>query len=215
MGGKCKSRMRIDSMVSLARALSGVPIAPDSLDHDPWALTFWNGTLNLKTGGLSPHNQGSLITKLLAYGYHPYAVLPLWDHLLEDSPPDPETHALARPVLVGSAARLAHRAGEHRALPGVFARTIGNNVPWAAIVLISGYHMFDKKVPHWVLAHGDDGSHIVIHDPWVADERGETISDAANLPIPYETFDRIARFGKVGLRAAVFLKKREGTEAAA
>ena len=84
-----------------------------------------------------------------------------------------------------------------------------------AIVLISGYHMFDKKVPHWVLAHGDDGSHIVIHDPWVADERGETISDAANLPIPYETFDRIARFGKVGLRAAVFLKKRGGTEATA
>ena len=39
---------------------------------------------------------------------------------------------------VFSAARLAHRAGKHRALPGVFARTIGNNVPWAAIVLISG-----------------------------------------------------------------------------
>ena len=77
-----------------------------------------------------------------------------------------------------------------------------------AVVLISGYHMFDKKVPHWVLAHGDDGRHIVIHDPWVEDERGETIADAASLPIPYETFDRIARFGKVGLRAAVFLAKR-------
>lgn len=78
-----------------------------------------------------------------------------------------------------------------------------------AVVLISGYHMFDKKVPHWVLAHGDDGRHIVIHDPWVADERGETAADAASLPIPYETFDRIARFGKVGLRAAVFLSRRE------
>ena len=78
-----------------------------------------------------------------------------------------------------------------------------------AVVLISGYHMFGKKVPHWVLAHGDDGRHIVIHDPWVADERGETVADAANLPIPYETFDRIARFGKVGLRAAVFLSRRE------
>jgi ribosomal protein S18 acetylase RimI-like enzyme len=77
-----------------------------------------------------------------------------------------------------------------------------------AVVLISGYHMFDKKVPHWVLAHGDDGRHIVIHDPWVADERGETAADAASLPIPYETFDRIARFGKVGLRAAVFLSRR-------
>ena len=77
-----------------------------------------------------------------------------------------------------------------------------------AVVLISGYHMFDRKVPHWVLAHGDDGRHIVIHDPWVEDERDETIADAASLPIPYETFDRIARFGKVGLRAAVFLARR-------
>lgn len=78
-----------------------------------------------------------------------------------------------------------------------------------AVVLISGYHMFGKKVPHWVLAHGDDGRHIIIHDPWVADERGESIADAANLPIPYATFDRIARFGKIGLRSAVFLAKRE------
>ncbi|MEX6509000.1 GNAT family N-acetyltransferase/peptidase C39 family protein [Jiella sp. M17.18] len=77
------------------------------------------------------------------------------------------------------------------------------------VVLISGYHMFAKKVPHWVLAHGDDGRHIIIHDPWVADERGETIADAASLPIPYDTFDRIARFGKVGLRAAVFLSQRK------
>ncbi len=35
----------------------------------------------------------------------------------------------------------------------------------AVIVLISGYHMFGKKVPHWVLAHGEDGRHILIHDP--------------------------------------------------
>lgn len=77
-----------------------------------------------------------------------------------------------------------------------------------AVVLISGYQMFGKKVPHWVLAHGDDGRHIVIHDPWIAEERGESIADAANLPIPYHTFDRIARYGKVGLRAAVFLGKR-------
>ena len=77
-----------------------------------------------------------------------------------------------------------------------------------AMVLVSGYQMFGKKVPHWVLAHGDDGRHIVIHDPWIAGERGESIADAANLPIPYQTFDRIARFGKVGLRAAVFLGRR-------
>ncbi|WP_185984123.1 GNAT family N-acetyltransferase/peptidase C39 family protein [Aureimonas mangrovi] len=77
-----------------------------------------------------------------------------------------------------------------------------------AIVLVSGYQMFGKKVPHWILVHGDDGRHLIVHDPWVEDERGETIADAASLPIPYSAFDRIARFGKIGLRAAVFLKKR-------
>lgn len=77
-----------------------------------------------------------------------------------------------------------------------------------AIVLVSGYHMFGQKVPHWVLVHGDDGRHLVLHDPWVADERGESASDAANLPVPYDAFARMARFGKVGLKAAVFLHKR-------
>ena len=74
-------------------------------------------------------------------------------------------------------------------------------------VLVSGYLMFGKKVPHWVLAHGDDGHHIIIHDPWVEDEVGETMADAANLPVPYDAFDRIARYGGSGLRAAVFLKE--------
>jgi ribosomal protein S18 acetylase RimI-like enzyme len=79
-----------------------------------------------------------------------------------------------------------------------------------AIVLVSGYHMFGKKVPHWVLAHGDDGHHIKIHDPWVEDEFGETVADAANVPVPYDIFDRMARFGKNGLRAAVFLEPDPG-----
>ena len=75
-------------------------------------------------------------------------------------------------------------------------------------VLVSGYQMFGKKVPHWILAQGDDGRHILVHDPWVEDEVGETIADAANLPIPYEQFERMARFGRSGLRAAVVLGPR-------
>jgi len=74
-----------------------------------------------------------------------------------------------------------------------------------AIVLVSAYYMFGKKVPHWVLAHADDGRHILIHDPWVEDEIGETIFDAANLPIAHEQFDRMAHWGRNGLRAAVIL----------
>lgn len=75
------------------------------------------------------------------------------------------------------------------------------------LVLISFYHMFGKKIPHWVLAHGDDGRHILIHDPWVEEKEGETIADSANLPLRYDVFDHIARFGKDNLRAAVILEK--------
>lgn len=75
------------------------------------------------------------------------------------------------------------------------------------LVLISFYHIFGQKIPHWVLAHGDDGRHILIHDPWVEEEEGETIADTANLPLNYEIFDQIARYGKNNLRAAIVLEK--------
>ena len=78
----------------------------------------------------------------------------------------------------------------------------------SAIVLVSGYYMFGKKVPHWVLVHGDDGRHLILHDPWVEEKTSETASDAANLPVPYDIFDRITRFGRSNLRAAVILKGR-------
>jgi ribosomal protein S18 acetylase RimI-like enzyme len=77
-----------------------------------------------------------------------------------------------------------------------------------AVVLISGFLMFGKKVPHWVLAIGDDGEHIIIHDPWVEPSHDETKADAANIPIPYDVFMRMAQFGK-RLRTAVILGKRQ------
>ena len=76
------------------------------------------------------------------------------------------------------------------------------------LVLIIGFLMFGKKVPHWVLAIGDDGDHILIHDPWVEDERQETILDAANIPVPHGIFMNMAQFGRDGLRAAITLGKR-------
>jgi ribosomal protein S18 acetylase RimI-like enzyme len=76
------------------------------------------------------------------------------------------------------------------------------------IVLVSAYRMFGKKIPHWILVVGDDGRHFIIHDPWVEHVELESHADAANLPIPYDEFDRMARYGRDGLRAAVILRKR-------
>jgi ribosomal protein S18 acetylase RimI-like enzyme len=77
------------------------------------------------------------------------------------------------------------------------------------VVLVSGFLMFGKKVPHWVLVVGDDGEHFIVHDPWVEDEHGETSADAASIPIPHDIFIRMAQFGRPGLRAAVILGKKQ------
>lgn len=71
------------------------------------------------------------------------------------------------------------------------------------VVLVSGYLMFGKKVPHWVLVLADEDDHFIMHDPWVEDERGETRIDAAAIPVPHDVFYSMARFG--GMRAAVIL----------
>lgn len=76
------------------------------------------------------------------------------------------------------------------------------------VVLISGYLMFGKKVPHWVLVLADDGDHLIMHDPWVEDERGEARIDAAAIPVPHEVFYGMAQFGR--MRAAIILGKGEG-----
>ncbi|MCK7614542.1 GNAT family N-acetyltransferase/peptidase C39 family protein [Roseibium sediminicola] len=76
-----------------------------------------------------------------------------------------------------------------------------------AIVLISGYRMFGQKVPHWVLVHGADARHLIIHDPWLEHERHESPADAANLPIPFAEFDRMARWGRTAVRAQILIKK--------
>lgn len=76
-----------------------------------------------------------------------------------------------------------------------------------AIVLISGYRMFGQKVPHWLLVHDADDRHLIVHDPWLEHERHESAADAANLPIPFAEFDRMARWGRNGVRAQVLIRK--------
>lgn len=76
-----------------------------------------------------------------------------------------------------------------------------------AIVLISGYQMFQRREPHWILVHAADGGHLVVHDPWLEYEGFESATDSSNLPIPDGAFERMARWGRSGLRAQVILRK--------
>jgi ribosomal protein S18 acetylase RimI-like enzyme len=76
-----------------------------------------------------------------------------------------------------------------------------------AIVLVSGYRMFHEKFPHWLLAYAGDHRHVFVNDPFVEADEEETLVSAANLPIPTDEFQRMARFGKDNLRAAIVVRK--------
>ena len=47
---------RIHAMLDLARSAPGIPVLAEDLDADPWLLNVANGTVDLRTGDLRPHD---------------------------------------------------------------------------------------------------------------------------------------------------------------
>lgn len=80
-----ESREKLAAMVEVAKSLHGVPVAPDILDSDPWLLNVLNGTVDLKTGTLRPHNPADLLTKLVPVEFDPESHCERWEHFLMDS----------------------------------------------------------------------------------------------------------------------------------
>lgn len=76
--GRSESRGKLEAMIKQAASEPGVAVAPDDLDADPWLLNVQNGTLDLRTGQLRPHNRADLITKLCPVEYNPDASAPTW-----------------------------------------------------------------------------------------------------------------------------------------
>jgi putative DNA primase/helicase len=73
---------RIRSMVQLARSAPELAVTHADLDADPWALNCANGTVDLRTGKLRPHDPSDLITKLAPVDFHADAPCPTWDAFL-------------------------------------------------------------------------------------------------------------------------------------
>lgn len=78
-----ESEHRIKAMVSLAHSEPGIPIAPDQFDVNPYLLNCPNGTLDLKTGELRPHNANDSISKILPFEYYQEARCEEWLKFLE------------------------------------------------------------------------------------------------------------------------------------
>lgn len=69
---------RIKAIPTLARTDPTITVASDLLDADPYQFNVQNGTINLRTGGLSPHDKSDLITKLSPITFNPRAQCPYW-----------------------------------------------------------------------------------------------------------------------------------------
>ncbi len=77
------------------------------------------------------------------------------------------------------------------------------------VVLISSVRIYAERFPHWVTVTGFDERFVYVHDPLVDVEEGERAVDSVNMPILRRDFERMARYGRAGLQAAVIVGPRE------
>ena len=85
-----QSRNKISSMLAETAALPGVAADPQDFDTDLYSLNLLNGTYNLETHKLEPHNREHKITRLAPTRYDPAAKAPLFNRFLERVQPDQE-----------------------------------------------------------------------------------------------------------------------------
>ncbi len=73
---------RRNSMLNLAQTERPIALTHDRLDTRALLLNCRNGTLDLATGALRPHDREDLLTCVLPVEYDPAAVAPTWDAFL-------------------------------------------------------------------------------------------------------------------------------------
>jgi len=81
---KCESASRIEAMVRLLPSEPEISVSHTAFDADKWLLNCLNGTLDLRTGKLRPHDPADLITKLAPATYDPAAQGPRWEKFLTE-----------------------------------------------------------------------------------------------------------------------------------
>ena len=85
---RAESAGALTAMVRLARGIDGVIVDHEELDADPDILNLTNGTLELQTGELRPHDPADLCTLQCPVVYDPDSRAPLWERCLERWQPD-------------------------------------------------------------------------------------------------------------------------------
>jgi putative DNA primase/helicase len=124
----------IASMVKLARGMPGVIVEHEQLDTDLHLLNVANGTIDLRTGELRPHDPADLCTKIVPVNYDPDIHSELWKACLATWQPDPEMRDYLQ-LEAGAAA-----TGEHTETFSIHWGTGGNGKSrfWGAMQHVLG-----------------------------------------------------------------------------
>lgn len=69
----------VKNILSFLQGTKGFCTTPEEWDRDPWLLNVNNGTIDLRTGQIHPHNPEDLCTQLAPVDYDPTAVGDAWE----------------------------------------------------------------------------------------------------------------------------------------
>jgi len=80
---KWQNRKQIDATVSLLSTVPDIAIPGPRLNHDAMLFNVRNGTVDLGTGTLRPHDPADLITMQSPVEFDPDAQCPMWEDFME------------------------------------------------------------------------------------------------------------------------------------
>jgi putative DNA primase/helicase len=75
---------RIDALLTELRSVPNVHVDASEFDARPHLLSFRNGTVDLRSGTLRPHDPRDMLTYALDLDFRPDAVAPRWERFLEE-----------------------------------------------------------------------------------------------------------------------------------
>ena len=77
-----RAAAKLRAALEVARSARSIVRRPDELDADAYLFNVRNGTLDLRSGELFPHDPARLLTKLAPVDYRPEARSDLWERVL-------------------------------------------------------------------------------------------------------------------------------------
>jgi putative DNA primase/helicase len=80
---RSENAARLDALLKLAETEKQVEARAADFDGEPLLLNCANGTLDLRTGQLHPHNPADRLTRITGTLYDPAATCPTWDAFLD------------------------------------------------------------------------------------------------------------------------------------